>query len=108
MNAEKLNFTSGTFDHVYSFGVIHHSPDTKAIVREIYRVLRPGGTFLVMVYNKISINYYVQILLLLLRRLFRLMPYPRRMPRFLAKVSGVLRSGSVLMSPCCSGFACSE
>jgi ubiquinone/menaquinone biosynthesis C-methylase UbiE len=45
MNAAKLDFASAAFDHVYSFGVIHHSPDTDAIVREIYRVFKPGGTF---------------------------------------------------------------
>jgi len=85
-NAEKLPFTDDSFDHVYSFGVIHHSPDTDAIVREIYRILRPGGTFCVMVYNKSSINYYFQILFL--RRLLRLLLYPRVMPALIAKMTG--------------------
>ena len=68
-DAESLPFENSSFDHVYSFGVIHHSPNTAAIVDEMHRVLRPGGTFCVMVYNKSSINYYVEIMGL--RRAFR-------------------------------------
>src|SRR5262249_1322595 len=66
---ERLPFTDASFDHVYSFGVIHHSPNPDRIVTEIRRVLRRGGTFTVMLYNRASINYYIEIMLL--RRLFR-------------------------------------
>ena len=83
-NAERLPFADASFDHVYSFGVIHHSPDVPAIVREIYRVLRPGGTCCVMVYNRTSINYRVEIMGV--RRLLRVLLYPRWAPRALAKV----------------------
>jgi SAM-dependent methyltransferase len=86
-NAEALPFPDASFDHVYSFGVIHHSPNTEAIVREIYRVLRPGGTFTVMVYNKTSINYYVEIMGL--RRAFRLLLRPAFMPTVLARLTGL-------------------
>jgi 2-polyprenyl-3-methyl-5-hydroxy-6-metoxy-1,4-benzoquinol methylase len=51
MDAEKLDFPSGTFDMVWSWGVIHHSSRTGRIVREIERVLKPGGTARIMVYN---------------------------------------------------------
>lgn len=53
-DAEQLPFPDGTFDRVYSWGVIHHTPDTSKAAREILRVLRPGGTFCVMVYNRYS------------------------------------------------------
>lgn len=68
-NAENLPFKDNEFDHIYSWGVIHHSPDTEKIVKEIYRVLKPGGTFCIMVYNRSSINYYLEIMFL--RKIFR-------------------------------------
>jgi SAM-dependent methyltransferase len=54
-NAEALPFADASFDRVYSWGVIHHSPDTDAAAREILRVLRPGGRFSVMVYQRRSL-----------------------------------------------------
>jgi ubiquinone/menaquinone biosynthesis C-methylase UbiE len=83
---ERLPFPDATFDHVYSFGVIHHSPAPERIVREIHRVLRPEGTLTVMLYNRNSINYYVEIMFL--RRLFRWSLLPKFMPRLLAAVTG--------------------
>lgn len=38
---------SGTQDLVTSFGVLHHIPNVSFIIREVARVLRPGGYFLV-------------------------------------------------------------
>ena len=51
-NAEKLGFSDSVFTHVNCQGVIHHSPDTPACVREIARVLKSGGTASVSVYYK--------------------------------------------------------
>lgn len=45
-----LPFDDNSFDYVYSHGVIHHSDEPKQAVREIFRVLRPGGKFNVHVY----------------------------------------------------------
>jgi SAM-dependent methyltransferase len=54
-DAEHLDFPDAFFDVVYSWGVIHHSPDTPTAAREILRVLKPGGQFRVMVYHKYSL-----------------------------------------------------
>ena len=54
-NAELLPFPDASFDVVYSWGVIHHTPDTRRSAKEILRVLRPGGRFCVMVYNRHSL-----------------------------------------------------
>jgi ubiquinone/menaquinone biosynthesis C-methylase UbiE len=53
-NAEKLSFKDQTFDRVYSWGVLHHSPDTKKCFDEVHRVLRPGGIAKIMIYHKHS------------------------------------------------------
>lgn len=86
ISAEKLPFPNQSFDHVYSFGVIHHTPNTEMIIKEMYRVLRPGGTFCVMVYNKSSINYYIEIMFV--RKIFRLLLYPGWSPRLISKLTG--------------------
>lgn len=53
-DAENLSFTDSTFDIVYSWGVLHHSPNTPGAVSEVYRVLKPGGEALIMIYHKWS------------------------------------------------------
>ncbi|MBD0370784.1 MAG: class I SAM-dependent methyltransferase [Pyrinomonadaceae bacterium] len=60
-DAEKLQFADASFDLVYSHGVLHHTPDTVRAVREIHRVLRPGGRAVVMLYHRDSYNYRVNI-----------------------------------------------
>jgi ubiquinone/menaquinone biosynthesis C-methylase UbiE len=83
---ERLPLPDATIDHVYSFGVIHHSPAPEKIVNEIHRVLRRGGTFTVMLYNRNSINYYVEIMFL--RRLFRWCLLPKFAPRLIGAITG--------------------
>jgi ubiquinone/menaquinone biosynthesis C-methylase UbiE len=85
-NAELLPVADDVFDHIYSFGVIHHSPSTEAIVDEMYRALKPGGTFCVMVYNRSSINYYLEIMFL--RKIFRQLLYVPLVPDLLSKLAG--------------------
>lgn len=51
-NAEEMSFPDGKFSHVNCQGVIHHTPDTEACVREISRVLEEGGSALISVYYK--------------------------------------------------------
>ena len=52
MNAEKLDFPDDYFDFVWSWGVIHHTADTSAVLKEINRVLKPGGCATTMVYYR--------------------------------------------------------
>ena len=54
-DAERLPFSDETFDVVYSYGVLHHSPDTRAAICEVCRVLRPGGIAKIMIYHSRSI-----------------------------------------------------
>src|SRR5262249_35813955 len=51
-DAEHLPFEDASFDIVYSWGVLHHTPDTPSAVREVLRVLKPGGQARVMLYHK--------------------------------------------------------
>lgn len=53
-DAENLSFKDDFFDVVYSWGVIHHTPETQNAVAEIYRVLRVGGKARIMIYSKWS------------------------------------------------------
>ncbi len=62
-SATSLPFADETFDLVFSHGVIHHIPDTEAAIDEFHRVLKPGGTVLVMVYHRRSLNYYLSIMM---------------------------------------------
>jgi SAM-dependent methyltransferase len=66
-NAEQLDFADASFDAVYSFGVLHHTPDIEKAVGEVHRVLKPGGTAYVMLYHTYSLVNAVH-------RVFRL-PY---------------------------------
>jgi ubiquinone/menaquinone biosynthesis C-methylase UbiE len=58
-DAENLPFESNEFDIVYSWGVIHHTPDTPKAFREIVRVLKPGGKAKIMIYHRRSILAYL-------------------------------------------------
>jgi len=46
-----LPFAPGTFDFVYSFGVIQHTPDVRAAVAALTAQLKPGGRVAVDVYQ---------------------------------------------------------
>ena len=54
-DAESLPHADASFDLVYSWGVIHHSERPERIVGEIHRVLRPGGKFIGMLYQRHSL-----------------------------------------------------
>jgi len=56
-NAEQLPFENETFDCVCSMGVLHHTPDTAKAAEDIFRVLKPAGRLIVMVYHRDSAQY---------------------------------------------------
>lgn len=62
-DGERLPFADGSFDVVYSNGVLHHTPNTAAAVREVHRVLRQGGIAKVMLYHRHSLYYWGEIIL---------------------------------------------
>lgn len=72
-DAEQLPFPDQSFDRVSSNGALHHTPDIGAALREIKRVLRPGGEARILVYNRRSFHYWLTQVLywgIINRRLF--------------------------------------
>jgi ubiquinone/menaquinone biosynthesis C-methylase UbiE len=58
-DAERLPFPDDSFDLVTSNGVLHHTPDMEAALREIRRVLRPDGEARLIVYHRDSVHYWL-------------------------------------------------
>ena len=56
-----LPFEDATFDFVSSQGVLHHTSDPVAILRELHRVVKPGGTGSIMVYNRDSVWFHLYV-----------------------------------------------
>ncbi|MDG4550504.1 MAG: class I SAM-dependent methyltransferase [Candidatus Contendobacter sp.] len=54
-DAEHLDFPDESFDRVYAWGVLHHSPDTPRAIAEVWRVLKHGGEARIMIYHKHSV-----------------------------------------------------
>lgn len=67
MDAEEMKFPDNSFDYIWSWGVIHHSADTRRVLTEMRRVLRTGGSATVMVYYRSWWCFYICGLL---RRIF--------------------------------------
>jgi ubiquinone/menaquinone biosynthesis C-methylase UbiE len=55
-DAENLSLPSDYFDVVYSYGVMHHSPNTAKCLNEAWRVLKPGGEARIMLYHHVSLT----------------------------------------------------
>ena len=59
-NALALPFDDNTFDAVWSNGVLHATGDTPLAIREVFRVLKPGGTAMIShFYRKPSWMYFL-------------------------------------------------
>lgn len=80
-DAENIPYPDNNFDLVYSWGVIHHSPDTERCLQEIVRVTKPGGTIKVMIYQRYSLFALYRYLL---AALFKGKPF-RSLTRVLAE-----------------------
>ncbi len=61
-DAEHLPFDDNNFDYVWSWGVIHHSPNTVQCAREITRVLKPGGEIVIMLYHRNSFYNWFNVI----------------------------------------------
>ncbi len=70
-DAENLPFANDSFDLIYSFGVLHHTPNTQKAIDEVYRVLKPGGRIIIMLYNKTSLHVWLGVPLYLFTQLIR-------------------------------------
>ena len=56
-----MPFRDCEFDRVTSNGVLHHTPDLPAALREVRRVLRPGGEARIILYNRRSVWFWLTI-----------------------------------------------
>ncbi len=56
-DGEGLPFADNAFDYAYSWGVLHHSPNTKKSIAELYRVVKPGASVGVMLYHRHSLMF---------------------------------------------------
>jgi 2-polyprenyl-3-methyl-5-hydroxy-6-metoxy-1,4-benzoquinol methylase/glycosyltransferase involved in cell wall biosynthesis len=66
-----LPFQSESFDFVMSWGVLHHTPDTRAGFDRLVPLVKPGGTLYVMVYERLpaSLQAGTQALRFFMRRM---------------------------------------
>ncbi|MDH3602520.1 MAG: class I SAM-dependent methyltransferase [Candidatus Tectomicrobia bacterium] len=71
-DCEHLPFDDNVFDLCYSFGVLHHTPDTERAIGEVFRVLKPGGQIRIMLYHTMS---WVVFKVYLLHGLLALRPF---------------------------------
>jgi ubiquinone/menaquinone biosynthesis C-methylase UbiE len=60
MDAEQLAFPDGSFDYIFSWGVLHHSSNPEKAFAEVARVLKSGGSAFIMVYSRSSARYWIK------------------------------------------------
>jgi ubiquinone/menaquinone biosynthesis C-methylase UbiE len=63
-DANNLSFKNNFFDYVYSWGVLHHSPNIEKSISELFRVLKPSSEYGVMLYNRHSLLFWYHVLYL--------------------------------------------
>lgn len=54
-DAEALDLPDNSMDLYYSWGCLHHTPDTERAIAEAYRVLKPGGELKILIYHRRSV-----------------------------------------------------
>lgn len=60
-DGENLPFDDDSFDIVYSNGVLHHAENTDRCLDEVFRVLKPGGRAVIMLYSRHSSVFWLNI-----------------------------------------------
>ena len=61
-DAENLPFENEEFDFIWSWGVIHHSPNTEICAKEIQRVLKKEGELRIMLYHTNSMYNWINVI----------------------------------------------
>lgn len=74
-NIAALPFKPGTFDYIYSIGVLHHTPDPPYFFGRLLPLLKPGGAIAVCVYSR-EISTFALAKRKLYRALFRRLSKP--------------------------------
>ena len=59
MDGEAMGFEDNSFDIIYCHTVYHFTPDPVKMMTEIHRVLKPGGTAIIMTINRLSWLYFM-------------------------------------------------
>lgn len=93
-----LPFKNGTFDFVYSFGVLHHLPDPEKGFRALVEKVKKDGRVIIYVYEDFSERSALERLLLKAVNFFRIIT--TRMPAPVLYVLCIIISPLVLI--CCS------
>lgn len=60
-SALNIPYKNGSFDAVYAIGCLHHTGNIKKSVEEIFRILKPKGKAVVMLYNRHSLRYLAAV-----------------------------------------------
>lgn len=60
-DAEKLPYKENTFDLVYSWGTLHHTPDTQKAIGEAIRVVKKAGRIKLMLYNRHAAQMIIRL-----------------------------------------------
>ena len=61
-DAENLPFEDSEFDLIWSWGVIHHSPNTIKCAQEIERILKINGELRIMLYHSNSFYNWINVI----------------------------------------------
>lgn len=94
-DAENLEFKDNSFDVVYSYGVLHHTPNTKKAISEVYRVLKNEAHGVIMLYHSWSLLYPIIFLVRLLT-----FPFRKSIEKYIIKTKNTKLGTSVLEVLC--------
>jgi len=79
-NGEKLPFPDASFDVVYGHGVIQYTADAPQLIREMHRVLKPGGRIATAVWDGPEKNFWVTAMMGTINKNMELPPPPPGAP----------------------------